>query len=144
GEVLFEGQHRYRMKYKLPPKTPKVGIIAKLDDVSAIEKIISGTDYPQYETHVLVRSASSALMKLASRVVVHEYRADLKSSAANLNQIARACEADILVFLNGSYLPKNVDWLHELASQAIRDEIGACGAKLLDNSGRIMEAGMNL
>ena len=51
---------------------------------------------------------------------------------------------EILLFLAANLVPARDGWLRELASQALRPEIGAAGARLDRPDGRIFDAGLTL
>lgn len=55
---------------------------------------------------------------------------------------ARAATGAILVFLNDDVYPIATDWLDRMASQAIKDDVGAVGALLYYPSGRIQHSGI--
>jgi GT2 family glycosyltransferase len=57
---------------------------------------------------------------------------------------AEKARGDILVFLASDLTPARPGWLRELASQALRPEIGAAGARLDRPDGRICNAGFTL
>jgi GT2 family glycosyltransferase len=65
-------------------------------------------------------------------------------SALNNAAARNAHDEEILVFLNDDTEAVVPDWLHELAVNAVRPEIGAVGAKLLYPNGRIQHAGVIL
>ena len=65
-------------------------------------------------------------------------------SALNNSAARNAYDEEILVFLNDDTEAVAPDWLHELAVNAVRPEIGAVGAKLLYPNGRIQHAGVIL
>ncbi len=57
---------------------------------------------------------------------------------------AERARGDVLVFLAPDLTPTREGWLRELASQALRPEIGAVGARLDRPDGRICNAGYTL
>jgi GT2 family glycosyltransferase len=65
-------------------------------------------------------------------------------SALNNAAVRNAHDEEILVFLNDDTEAVVPDWLHELAVNAVRPEIGAVGAKLLYPNGTIQHAGVIL
>jgi len=58
------------------------------------------------------------------------------------NQGAAAARGDLLVFLNDDVVPLVADWLGFLAVHAVRNQVGAVGAKLVYPSGTIQHAGV--
>lgn len=57
------------------------------------------------------------------------------------NLAADKATGDVLVFLNNDTVVLTPDWLDELASQAMRPEVGAVGCRLLYGDGTIQHAG---
>ncbi len=62
--------------------------------------------------------------------------------AAINNAAARACDGDLLLFSNNDIEARVPGWLHALAGQAQRREVGAVGARLLYPDGTIQHAGV--
>ncbi|WP_428151641.1 glycosyltransferase family 2 protein [Brevundimonas sp.] len=61
---------------------------------------------------------------------------------ALMNNLAAAdATGEVLVFLNNDTVVLSPDWLDELASQALRPEVGVVGARLLYADGTIQHAG---
>lgn len=58
------------------------------------------------------------------------------------NQAVEMTSADVLVFLNNDTLPLSADWLDEMASQALRPEVGVVGARLVYGDRSIQHAGI--
>jgi glycosyltransferase involved in cell wall biosynthesis len=127
GEVSSLEQHRYRIKYRVA-REPKVQLIvsapARGQSSSApLDHITSKTSYSNYAISVL-RSSSN--------------------NAHALNDAARETDAQVLLFIDAALSPDDDDWLGEMTSHALRPEIGAVGAKLLDAKDRILHAGLLL
>lgn len=57
------------------------------------------------------------------------------------NLAADKATGDVLVFLNNDTVVLSPDWLDELASQALRPEVGVVGCRLLYGDGTIQHAG---
>ncbi len=101
------------------------------------------------ETHVCVVSSDKHIVekfraKTSARrftFIVPDDR-DSKSRAEILNQVVRDTEADVLIFLEDEIVPKDFGALEEIAAHAIRDGIGAVGARILNSDGRIRHAGI--
>ena len=64
--------------------------------------------------------------------------------SAICNGAAAATSADILVFLNNDIRAIGPDWLQRLIAWAVQTGIGAVGAKLLYENGRVQHAGVVL
>lgn len=61
--------------------------------------------------------------------------------AALNNHAAERADGEVLVFLNDDIEARGDGWLTALAAQALRDEVGAVGARLLYPDGRVQHAG---
>ncbi|WP_407521996.1 glycosyltransferase [Methylobacterium oryzisoli] len=64
--------------------------------------------------------------------------------AAMNNAAARIARGRLLVFVNNDVEAFRPDWLRRMAEEALRPEVGAVGAKLLDAEGRIQHGGIVL
>ncbi|MDP4023556.1 glycosyltransferase [Methylobacterium sp. NEAU 140] len=64
--------------------------------------------------------------------------------AAMNNAAADRAGGDLLVFVNNDVEAFRPDWLRLMAREALRPDVGAVGAKLLDGAGRIQHGGIVL
>ena len=64
--------------------------------------------------------------------------------AAMNNAAAFRARGDLLVFVNNDVEAFQPDWLSRMAREALRPDVGAVGAKLLDGEGRIQHGGIVL
>ncbi len=62
--------------------------------------------------------------------------------AAINNAAARDCQAEVLVFLNNDTVVLTPDWCDSLVGLALRDDVGAVGARLLYEDGTLQHGGM--
>nr|WP_284210265.1 glycosyltransferase family 2 protein [Methylorubrum aminovorans] len=125
------------------PSRDRLELIARVT-----EGVLEKTDYPAIEL-VIVDNGSTepAVLALYDRL-----RADPRvriephphpfNFSAMVNAGARAAEGDILVLLNNDVAVLRPDWLDVLTAQAARPEVGAVGAKLLYEDGRLQHAGV--
>lgn len=60
------------------------------------------------------------------------------------NRAAEAARGDVLAFVNNDVEAFRPDWLERMVREALRPEVGAVGAKLLDGKGRIQHGGVVL
>jgi GT2 family glycosyltransferase len=74
---------------------------------------------------------------------VIEYPGRFNWSAVN-NLAARSCGGDLLCFVNNDVEARSPGWLRALVEQAIRPEVGAVGARLVYDDGRLQHAGIVL
>lgn len=132
---------------------PLVSIIVPTRDrADLLERCIEGllhrTDYPSIEIIVADNESEKlATKKLFERLETARQARILPVagpfnwSAAN-NQMAREARGDVLVFLNNDIDVAEPGWLVEMATHAMRPEIGAVGAKLIFADGSIQHAGV--
>jgi GT2 family glycosyltransferase len=64
--------------------------------------------------------------------------------AALANHAAGEASGEVLVLLNSDIVVRDSGWLREMVSQAIRPDVGAVGARLLDENEAVQHAGMIL
>lgn len=76
-----------------------------------------------------------------SQIQVMRHPAPFNYSTIN-NRAAREAKGQLLCLLNNDIEVTSPDWLSIMATQAIRDDVGAVGAQLLYPDGRIQHAGV--
>lgn len=145
----------YQVRHALPEPVPLVSIIVptrdKLEVLKAcVESVRNKTSYPNWEL-LIVDNASrepATLAWLAAQAqdprirVLHDPR-PFNYSALN-NEAVRKAAGEVIVLLNNDVEVIEPEWLHELASHALRPGIGAVGAKLLYPNGMVQHAGVVL
>ena len=150
------GKNNYvHIKYNLPEETPLVSIVIPTRDrVDLLEKCLVGvTDcriYPNYEIIIIdngsIETATLSfldkLQKKPMHRVISQY-GPFNYSKLN-NEGARHAKGSLLLFLNNDVFPLNDSWLEEMASHAIRPEVGCVGAKLLYPDRTVQHAGVVL
>jgi GT2 family glycosyltransferase len=67
-----------------------------------------------------------------------------QAPAAMLNQAAAAARGSLLLLLDPAMEGLSPEWLRGMAAQALRPQVGAVGARLLDAEGRLLHAGYRL
>jgi GT2 family glycosyltransferase len=123
-------------------------IIPTRDRAELLERCLEGllhrTDYPAMEILVVDNGSKEP----RTREVLEKYQVQVLAfpgefnwSAMN-NAGAKATTGEVLLFLNNDTDVIDAGWLAELASQAMRPEIGAVGAKLLFADGTVQHAGI--
>jgi len=110
---------------------------------------VARTDYPDMEVIVVDNGSDdpATLTYLASldpaRYRVLRHPGPFNFSALN-NHAAREAHGALLCLLNNDIEVIEPDWLAIMAAQAMREEVGAVGARLLYPDGRIQHAGVVL
>ncbi|MEH6608496.1 MAG: glycosyltransferase family 2 protein [Halioglobus sp.] len=145
----------YRVRYQLVEPAPSVSIIVPTHNNlrvlrNCVRSVLELTDYSNFEL-LIVDNRSDDVAAL-------EFLADLEAepsvrvltddrpfnfSAINNSAVAES-DAEIIVLLNNDTEVLHADWLTEMVSQAMREQVGAVGAKLLYPNNRIQHAGVLL
>jgi GT2 family glycosyltransferase len=136
----------------LPPAAnPSVSVIIPTRDRSELlRSCIEGLDRTEYQRceRIIVDNGSSEPQVLAylaeleqSGTKVLRMPGPFNYSALNNAAVQRA-SGELLCFLNNDIEMIDADWLRILVAQAVRDEIGAVGARLLYPDGTIQHAGV--
>jgi GT2 family glycosyltransferase len=147
----------HRIIWELPDPVPMVSIIIPTRDRAdlmepCLQSVFeSQAHYPvPFEIIVMDNESSEpetlSLLERAARdhgVTVIPYGSAFNWSAIN-NLAAREARGDILLFLNNDTRVLTPGWVRELASHAIRPDVGAVGARLLYEDGTIQHAGVVL
>lgn len=150
---LIEGM--IRVRYRLPDKLPLVSIIIPTrNGVSllrqCIESIKNKTTYKNHEILVIDNQSDEkqtldylAQLRQEENIRVIEYDKPFNFSALNNFAVGYA-KGELLCFMNDDLEIIGTDWLDEMASHAVRPEIGAVGARLWYPDGRLQHAGVVL
>ncbi|GGC36264.1 hypothetical protein GCM10011504_13300 [Siccirubricoccus deserti] len=144
-----------RIRFALPTPTPLVSVIVPTRDRAALlatcaASVLERTDYPEIE-FIIVDNGSVEPETLAlfnrlrrdPRVRILPSPGPFNYSALN-NQAAKAARGEILLLLNNDIAVIEPDWLREMASQAMRPDVGAVGAKLLYGDDTLQHGGVVL
>ncbi|PTX92589.1 glycosyltransferase [Opitutus sp. ER46] len=148
------GDH-WQIVYPLPHPAPLVSIIIPTRNACALLRtcvgsILARTEYPNFEV-IVVNNRSDDPETLAffeelrreDNVRTVDFDAPFNFSAIN-NHAVRAARGEVLCFLNNDIEVITGRWLDELASHALRPEIGAVGAMLYYPNNTIQHAGVVL
>ncbi len=108
----------HRVRYDLPEVLPTVGLIIYSEN-NLEQNLLAETDYRNLETICISQS-----------------------NAEKLNSAAMECDAEILFFVDANLKPLTKDWLKEMVGFAIQKEIGAVGAKILNQKELISHSGL--
>lgn len=113
---------------------------------NAIASVVAQSSYPNYEIIVVLDSKSSEelgqrLARMSDRVRVVRDRRPFNYSAAN-NLGAENARGDVIVLLNDDTEVVSRDWLERIVAITRRDDVGAVGARLLYEDGRLQHGGV--
>lgn len=144
-----------RVERVLPEPLPLVSVIVPTRDradllARCVDAVLSRTDYPAVEVLIVDNGsrepATFALFeRLAqdARVRVLSRPGPFNFSALN-NAAANEAQGEVLLLLNNDIDVLSPGWLREMVAHALRPDVGAVGAKLLYEDGRVQHAGVVL
>jgi len=146
-----------RVHWRLPPVAPKISIIVPTRDRLDLLRpclsslLDSAAVYPgPYEILVVdndsVEPATLGYLgdlAATTQVRLLRFRGPFNWSAIN-NLAAHEAEGEVLIFLNNDVMALTKDWCVELVANALREDVGAVGARLLYPDGTIQHAGVLL
>ncbi|NMC64473.1 MAG: glycosyltransferase family 2 protein [SAR324 cluster bacterium] len=152
---ILEDIAQLRTRFELPSKLPLVSlIIPTRDQVEFLKRCIKSiqdkSSYLNFE-FVIIDNGSEEKetldyfreVKKAPNVKVVEFDAPFNFSRIN-NEAVKYASGEILGFLNNDLELISPNWLSEMLSYAVQDEIGAVGARLLYPNNLIQHAGIIL
>jgi GT2 family glycosyltransferase len=131
----------------LPPVTIMVPTRNRVDLLRTCLDGLAATRYPELEVIVVDNDSDdpATLAYLATleapRVRVLRHPGPFNYSAIN-NRAAAEARGKLLCLLNNDIEVTAPNWLEIMATQALRDDVGAVGAQLLYPDGRIQHAGV--
>ncbi|WP_439373046.1 glycosyltransferase family 2 protein [Bradyrhizobium sp. DASA03120] len=147
--------HWVRVRRTPPRKSPSVTLIVPTlagtnSPVACARGLLEQTDYPNVEFVVVDHESQSTerqpfLQGLGDdlRVRTLTHRGAFNYSAM-INMAARQANGAILGLLSDDIEVINPGWLSEMVSWAVRDDVGAVGAKLVYSDGRVRHGGLAL
>lgn len=148
-----ESPEHHRIRHPLPAEQPLVSIIICTRDHAdllrgAVESICSKTTYTNYEILIVDNGSQdhAALAYLGSlsghrRITVLRDDSPFNYSRLN-NRAVSLTQGPLVCLLNDDVEVSTADWLEELASQAIRPDVGAVGARLWYPDGTLQHGGV--
>lgn len=152
---LSEMGMAYRVRHRLPEPAPSVDIIMPTRDSlqvlsHCVDSVLQRTEYSNYRLTIIDNGSSDpdcldylAQLEQDSRVQVLTDDRPFNFSALT-NFGAAQSDAEVLLLMNNDMEVINGDWLTEMASQAVREEIGAVGAKLFFATDYVQHGGVVL
>lgn len=154
GDVSFVG-YGYRARYALPEEVPLVSLIIltrnSLKQIrQCITSIVQKTSYPKYEIIIVDNGSDdpatlSFFEDIARSDKIHILRDERPFNFAALNNLAvMHAKGEIIGLLSKHVEVISPDWMTEMSSHAIRPDVGAVGAKLLNPDQTIQHGGVVL
>lgn len=145
----------YKVNYPIPSPEPLVSLLIPTRDGyellhKCIESILEKTTYPNYEIIILDNQTTCKktlnyfeTVKYDTNMTVLSYNYPFNYSSIN-NFGVKYANGSIIGLINNDIEVINDEWLTEMVSHAMREEIGAVGAKLYYDDDTIQHAGVVL
>ncbi|MHB8271393.1 glycosyltransferase family 2 protein [Bradyrhizobium sp.] len=147
--------HWSRVIRAVPRPAPLVSLIVPTRDRPdllgmCVDGLLNRTDYPEIE--VLIVDHESKLpetfelfskLQQDARVSIIPYAGPFNYSAINNMAVSKA-EGSIIGLINNDIDVINPDWLSEMVSLSVLNDVGAVGAKLIYSDDRVQHAGIAL
>jgi glycosyltransferase involved in cell wall biosynthesis len=142
-----------RVRWPVPDPAPRVSVIvAARGGPEPLRRCLDGllrrTDYPDLEILVAGNGSGWSAADLGHAQRDGRLRmlpsAGPRNAAALTNEAAGLARGEVLVLLGEDIEVTRPDWLREMVSLAIRPDVGAVGAKLLQGNNRVLHAGLVL
>ncbi|MDH3032268.1 glycosyltransferase [Methylobacterium fujisawaense] len=144
-----------QVEHPLPETWPLASLIVPTRDRldllrPCLESLRSCTDWPSIEILVCDNDSREPETLAFLRAFEGEGRGHVVpcpgpfNFAAMNNAAAARARGRLLVFVNNDVEAFRPDWLSRMAREALRPDVGAVGAKLLDGEGRIQHGGIVL
>lgn len=139
-----------RVVWALPDVLPKVSIVIPTKDgrllQRCIQSILALTQYPNFDLLIIDNSSSgfetlSFLQSTDDRVNVLRDERPFNFAALNNHAVDRT-NGEILCLLNDDTEIISGEWLTEMVAQLLQPGVGAVGAKLDYEDGRVQHAGI--
>jgi GT2 family glycosyltransferase len=144
-----------RLRLSLPAVLPRVTVVIPTRDrpellARATAGLLYRTDYPQLEVLIVDNDSIDPwalslfrMLRKDERVRVATLPGPFNYAALN-NAGVREATGDIILLLNNDIDVTDDGWLREMVSHVLRPDVGAVGAKLIYEDGRIQHAGVVL
>jgi glycosyltransferase involved in cell wall biosynthesis len=142
----------WRVHYPFPDPAPRVSIIIptrnRLNVLQpCVESLLEKTTYPNFELLIVDNDSDEAdtlayldQLRTRARCRVVKFAGEFNFSAIN-NYGVEQTDAPLVALLNNDLEVISPDWLEEMASHALRADIGCVGAKLYYPNDTIQHAG---
>lgn len=157
---IEDGLHsgRWRVRYPIPAGTRVSILIPSAGKIEMLERNLQSLWNKAGETAYEVVVIDNC--KGENNATVERYVERLKAEGRPIrrfdqrnepfnysvlnNRAAESCESELLLFLNDDTEGISQGWLDALAEMAVREEVGAVGAKLLYPDGSIQHGGVTM
>ncbi|SFJ31734.1 glycosyltransferase family 2 protein [Methylobacterium brachiatum] len=155
SRIVVDGHGLLQVEHPLPDPRPLVSVIVPTRDRldllrPCLDSLAACTDWPNLEILVCDNDSREPETLAFLQNLEREGRGGVVpcpgpfNFAAMNNAAAARARGALLVFVNNDVEAFRPDWLARMAREALRPEIGAVGARLLDGEGRIQHGGIVL
>jgi hypothetical protein len=133
AEIVKANSNIHRVIYKVPENT-LTSLILFDHEFPEIKEILETAAGENFE---LIAMGSSCENIPGIKFIGKEV-----TLAASLNRTIREAKGEVLIFLDRKVRPAGKGWLRELASHALRNQIGVAGGKILNPDKTVRNAGI--
>ncbi|MER2248803.1 glycosyltransferase [Methylorubrum podarium] len=153
--IVIEEDGVIRLDRPLPEPRPLVSLIVPTRDRldllrPCIESLRHRTDWPAKEILICDNGSRDPATLAYFRTLEAEGAARVVACpgpfdfAAINNRVAAQARGRLLAFINNDVEAEAPDWLERMVREALRPDVGAVGARLIDGAGRIQHGGIVL
>lgn len=152
--IVPDGEGIARLVHPLPEPAPLASLIVPTRDrLDLLRPCVEGllrTDWPALELLICDNDSREPETLAYLRALEARGRARIVpcpgpfNFAAMNNAAAVVARGRLLVFVNNDVTVLDPGWLDRMAREALRPDVGAVGAKLIDGAGRIQHGGIVL
>jgi GT2 family glycosyltransferase len=147
-------QHYHRVKFVLPKNPPLVSIIIPTKDkLDLLAKCIDSIEknhqfYPNYEIIIINNnSVEEKTHQYLKNITTNKHIRVLDDTSpfnypALNNRAAKIAQGEVLCLMNNDIEIITPDWLEEMVSFALREDVGCVGARLWHPNNRLQHAGV--
>jgi len=145
----------WRIKRRISTNPPLISIIIPTRDrvdllKMCIESLVEKTSYSKYEIILIDNDSKEKDTLSYFKLINYKYKVKILNISGPFNysylnnQAVKRANGDLILFLNNDIEIIEPDWLCEIASHAVRPDVGCVGSKLLYPNDTIQHAGVIL
>ena len=136
-----------KVVYPVPSPAPLVTVcIASVNNTSSILRsvfdVLFATAYEPKEILVVQENPDPSLDRLARANLIRIVPGSTTDPLAAKSAMVAEAKGDVVVLLDSNLQIGNPEWMTDLVSHALRDDVGAAGPLLSGTDGRIQDAGI--
>ncbi|NMO20390.1 glycosyltransferase [Pyxidicoccus fallax] len=145
GEVESQAPGLYRIRHPLPRRASVSVLLTGpgAEDSATLAALLDTAGDVDLEV-LLPRSGDAALDAKEGGRARHVRVSEGLSPGAVANHLLREARGEVVLRLEAGMVPTEQGWLTELASQALRPDVGVVGARIVTPAGTLVHAGLTL